>query len=138
MKLTKINSKKPIYVNLDKYRIDWDRKVSGPQYKCKQFLREFWENDIVFEEVPIPGSRYRIDLWNETKTIIIEVSPDSIHTKYNAFMHKNRSGFYKKLVADVEKCDWAIENGYTFLSLNDSDIKNISYKYLYEKFGVSI
>lgn len=138
MKLTKLNSKKIVYVNFDKYKIDWERKVSNPQFSCKQFLKDYWLNDVVFEEACIPGSKYRIDLWNETKSLIVEVSPESVHTKYNTFIHKNRSGFYKKLTSDVEKEDWANENGYKYISLNDKDIKNLSRKYVYEKFGINL
>lgn len=138
MKLKKLNSNITVYINYDKYRINWNKKVSKPQLACKTILKPFWENDLVFEEAPIPGSRNRIDLWNESKKIIIEVSPDSLHKNYNDFMHKNRCGFYKKLTTDNIKQKWCEDNGYTYISLDDNDIKNFSKQYAFEKFGVRL
>lgn len=138
MKLFKFNSDSEIYVNESKYKINWDRKVSKPQKAVKDFLRQFWEKDLVLEEFCIPGSKKRIDLMNCTKSIVIEVSPESIHSKYNDFIHKTRSAFLLKIKADNDKLIWAEKNNFTFISLNNSDIKNISEELFKNKFGINI
>ncbi len=123
---------------MKKYKIDWERKVSKPQKAVKDFLFQFWENDVVYEEAYIPGSKKRIDLWNESHKVMVEVSPDAVHTKYNPFMHGNRVGFWDKLQTDNKKHQWAEKNGYTFVILNDADIKNISVELFQTKFGVTL
>lgn len=138
MEFTKLNSSHFVFVNCSKYKVDWDRKVSKPQKYVKDFLYPFWKNDSVYEELVIPGSKKRIDLLNYSKSIIIEVSPDSIHTKYNEFMHKTRSLFLVKLKTDNNKMQWAERNGYKFISLNDEDIKNISVDYFLNKFNINL
>ena len=40
--------------NVSKYLIDWDGECrSKIQLKVKQFLKEFWENHVVYEEFPV-------------------------------------------------------------------------------------
>lgn len=137
MKLTKWNSDQEVYVNTSEYKINWDRKVSGPQKLFKDFIKPFWENDYVLEEVYIPGSKKRIDIWNETKAILVEISPKH-HRQYNEFFHKSRSGFLKILKTDLKKQSWAVKNGYEMITLNDDDIKNLSAVLFREKFGVNL
>lgn len=136
MRLTKLNSNAEVYVNLDKYRIDWDRKVSGPQLKVQKFLELFWENDYVLSEAYIPGSKKRLDIWNVTKSIIVEVSPKKVHGEYNAFFHKSRSGYLKSLKSDNAKVIWAERNNQEIITLDDNDIKNLSKLLFLDKFGV--
>lgn len=124
---------KEISVNPGQYIIDWDMKVSKPQKKVSDFLRPYWEFDLVLQEFRIPGSLLRIDLFNVTKKIIIEVSPDELHSNYNPFLHKDRAGFLKKLKADNQKMDWADRNNLLFVELTSSDIKNLSVELLVYK-----
>lgn len=133
MKLSKLNSDQLVYVNTDDYRIDWDKQVSKPQKKVKDILKSIWEFDAVYEELFIPGSKKRIDLLNYTKKIVVEVSPSSTHEKFNSFMHGSRSGFLKTQQTDNKKLEWAHKNGFTFIKLNDFDIKNISVDYFLAK-----
>lgn len=138
MKLTKLYSDQVVNISLQSYKIDWSRKVSAPQFKTKQFLESFWKWDVVYEEVMIPGSKKRIDLWNESKKLIIEVSPKKVHTEYNEFFHKSRSGFLKKLQTDNDKKAWGIKNGYDYVELDDKDIKNLSKQLFLEKFNITL
>ncbi len=138
MKLTKLNSERIVNVNLGKYSIDWDRKVSAPQLKVKTFLRPYWQSDAIYEEVLIPGSLLRVDLLNSTRMIIVEVSPDSVHRHFNTFMHKNRFNLLKKIKADMDKRKWAESNGFRFIELEDQDLKNLSKDLINDKFGVML
>lgn len=126
MKFLKLNSNHLESVNISKYKIDWDRKVSAPQKKVSDFLRPFWSGDIVLLEFRIPGSLLRIDILNISKKIAVEVSPDSIHRNFNPFMHKNRSEFLKKLKSDQDKITWCEKSGIFMVELVDSDIETLS------------
>ena len=61
--------KKPI-----NYLINWEEgSRSKLQGKVKNFLKVFWDGDVVFEEFPVVGSRLTLDFYNATKNIAIEV-----------------------------------------------------------------
>jgi len=136
MKVTTLHGLKPINVSIKKYLINWDRKVSTPQFHIKQILYPFWKTSCVLEEFVIKGSKYRIDLININSMIAIEVSPQSVHTEYNEFFHKSRSGFLKKINSDLEKERWCERNNIKLITLYDDDIKNFSHDYCLKTFGV--
>jgi hypothetical protein len=138
MKLTKLNGNILVNYNLKPYLIDWDRKVSGPQKKVKDFLYKYWKNDIICEEFLIKGSLLRLDLINFTKKIVIEVSPRALHVDYNKFMHGGRGGYLKKLQSDAKKLNWAEKNGFIFIELYDEDINNLSKEYFKETFDIDL
>jgi len=129
---------KLVTVNVSKYRVDWQRKVSAPQFAAKSFLFPYWRNDIVLEELRIPGSLFRIDLVNLSKKVIIEISPRSLHVNYNKFMHRNRAGYLKKIKSDAEKLKWAEKSGFKFVEFYDEDLANLSPEYLKEKFDLDL
>ena len=127
MKFSKLNSPNSFAnVVISKYFIDWNRKVSAPQLKVKNFLKEYWESSIVLEEFLIPGSKKRIDLINISAKVVVEVSPNSTHLKFNSFMHGSRPGFLKTIKSDLVKKDWAEANNFLYIELNDSHLKNLS------------
>lgn len=125
MKFKKFRSSSIVNVSTKKYEIDWDRRVSKPQKKTKDALRNLWASDYVLEEFPIPGSKKRIDLLNWTKKIVIEVSPSGSH-EYNDFFHKSRSSFCRLLRVDQEKRTWAFDNNFSYLVLGDEELSNLT------------
>lgn len=135
MLLTKLNSfkqiKVPVYDN-----IDWDKVISKPQKKVKDFLHRYWEYDPVCEEFYIPGSKLRIDLFNIRLKIAVEISPDAYHVNFNSFLHKDRFNFLKKVTSDEQKREWCNRNGIRLIELYDDDIKKLSHEYINEKYGV--
>ena len=138
MLLKKYNSEKKINVNLAKYKIDWDHKVSGPQKKFSDFVYPFWKNHVILSELMIPGSRKRCDLVNITRGYVIEVSPESTHGTFNKFMHGSRAGYLKRIKADLDKQTWAESNGFKFVEVTDVDLldENLNKEYYEEKFGI--
>lgn len=135
----KTKSGKEINFNPAQYKIDWDRKVSGPQKTVKDFLFKFWKNDIVLEEMLLPKSgKKRLDLVNLSRKVIIEVSPDSVHLEFNQFMHGSRAGYLKKLKADSEKMQLAELNGFKFIELNDEHLNNLTQKMFKETFDLDL
>jgi hypothetical protein len=134
-----IKSGKSVNLNPSRYKIDWKRKVSGPQLAVKNFLFKYWKHDLVLEEMVIPktGGK-RFDLVNLTTKTIIEVSPISVHLKYNEFMHGSEDGYLKKLKSDYDKMLVAELNKFKFIELHDNEINNLSKEMLKEKFGLDL
>tara|TARA_R100000152_G_C6705903_1_gene134504 strand:+ start:429 stop:833 length:405 start_codon:yes stop_codon:yes gene_type:complete len=87
-----------------KYLIDWDApSKSKIQASVKNFLKKYWEHDIVFEEFPLVGTRMTFDFYNATKNIVIEVQGKQ-HTKYISFFHGNsKINYLKQLKRDQDK-----------------------------------
>lgn len=134
MKLSKVNNP-DIFVNLviTKYLIDWNRKVSKPQLAVKSFLQPYWENFCVLEEMLLPGSKMRADLVNISLKIFLEISPDSTHLKFNKFMHGSPMGYLGTIKRDQKKKEWAEQNGFLYIELNDIDLKNLTKEMFAEK-----
>jgi hypothetical protein len=124
--------------NPAKYKIDWNHKVSGPQFAVTRFLYPYWKNHVVLSEMVIPGSRKRYDLVNLSLKIIIEVSPDEVHLEFNKFMHGSRAGYLKKLKSDYEKMQMAEKNDFIFIELYNEHIDNLSKEMFLEKFDLSL
>jgi len=131
MEFLSVNGRK-VRLNVNRYRIKWDREkeVSVPQARVKQFLRPYWEHDLVCEEAVVPGSRMRVDLWNLSKGIVLEVSPSSTHTQYSPFFHRSIAGFRASLKREILKETWAAKNGYKYVELNDEALANLSVEWL--------
>ena len=139
MLLSKLLSTKLIQVPV-KANIIWDKKVaSAPQFIVKTFLQPFWKFDQVVEEFYIPGSKLRLDLFNINKKIVVEISPDAYHTRFNKFLHRdNRHKFLAKVKADESKRVWCTRNDIRLIELYDEDIKALSKEYILEKYDISL
>lgn len=124
-------------VSLKQYRIDWDKKVSGPQKQVKDFLYPYWKIDTVVEEMRIPGSRLRVDLININKNIMVEI--DGVqHDKYNSFMHGSLSGWTASIKRDLEKERWAEMNGLTYVAIKQHEIPLLTPKWFLDNFNVTL
>jgi len=110
--------KKPI-----NYLIDWEKgSRSKLQAKVKDFLKVFWDGDVVFEEFPVVGSRLTLDFYNATKNIAIEVQGNQ-HTKYNKFFHKgNKMNYLHQLKRDDEKLAFCDLNNIKLLEVHEGSL----------------
>lgn len=128
-------SKKDIPIK--KYLIDWapEREVSGPQGKVKAFLRPYWGNETVLEEMRIPGSRLRLDLFNVNRGIVVEID-GAQHDKPNLFMHGSFSGFKASVKRDLAKERWAEMNKLTYVVIKEKEIPLLSAEWIEATFGV--
>ena len=117
--------KKPI-----NYLINWEEgSRSKLQAKVKNFLKVFWDGDVVFEEFPVVGSRLTLDFYNATKNIAIEVQGKQ-HTKYNKFFHKgNKINYLNQLKRDDEKLAFCDLNGIQLLEVHE---ENVDFDELYK------
>jgi len=110
--------KKPI-----NYLIDWEKgSRSKLQAKVKDFLKVFWDGDVVFEEFPVVGSRLTLDFYNATKNIAIEVQGKQ-HTKYNKFFHRNNKiNYLNQLKRDDEKLAFCDLNNIKLLEVYEGNL----------------
>lgn len=105
-----------------KYLIEWDApSKSKVQTSVKQYLKKYWDQDIVFEEFPVVGTRMTFDFYNATQNIIIEVQGKQ-HTKFIPFMHANsKINYLKQLKRDDDKLRFCDINDIKFVEYFDKE-----------------
>ena len=96
--------------NAKKYLIKWEKPSRSKfQTRVKEFLRSYWEHDVVFEEFRVVGSRLTLDFYNANKKIAVEVQ-GAQHTKYVKFFHKNKFKYSDQLKRDEKKLQFCNTN----------------------------
>ena len=96
--------------NAKKYLIKWEKPSRSKfQTRVKEFLRSYWEHDVVFEEFRVVGSRLTLDFYNANKKIAEEVQ-GAQHTKYVKFFHKNKFKYSDQLKRDEKKLQFCNTN----------------------------
>lgn len=133
MEFLSLSNKKQRCKNLKKYIIDWDVKSRSKfQTEVKDFLKNYWSNNVVFEEFPIVGTRLTLDFYNANKKVAIEVQGRQ-HTGFVKFFHQNRMNFLHQLNRDEKKERFCQLNKITLVTIYENDIIN---KELFETQGV--
>ena len=125
--------------NVNKYLIDWEKKSrSKIQFKVKQFLKEYWENHIVYEEFPVYGTRMKVDFLNATKKIAIEVNGKQ-HSSFSKFFHGNsRQKYLQSIKRDHKKFEWLQSNDFEVIEVEQDEVPLLSYEFIKEKFKIKI
>lgn len=137
MRLIDINGKLK-YKNCRAYRIDWNQKErSIIQFKVKKFLEPFWKNHVVFSEFPVFGTRLKIDIFNATKNIAVEIDGNQ-HNEFNKFFHRNRLGYLNSLKRDNKKEKFLELNNIKLARVLENEINDISVEYFKEMFGIEL
>jgi hypothetical protein len=139
MKLLDINGYSR-FLNVSKCRIDWDKPSrSKIQFQVKNFLKEFWENDIVYEEFPVYGrKKMKVDILNATKKIAVEVN-GSQHDKFNPFFHgKSRIKYLASIKRDTLKAEWLALNKFDIIEIEASEVDGISAEFILNKFKLHL
>jgi len=105
------------------YLINWEKgSRSKLQGKIKEFLKVFWDGDVVFEEFPVVGTRLTLDFYNATKHIAIEVQGNQ-HTKYNKFFHKgNKMNYLHQLKRDDDKLAFCDLNSIKLIEVHEGQV----------------
>ena len=105
-----------------KYIIDWEASSrSKMQFSVKKFLKKYWKNQVVFEELPVAGTKMTIDFYNATKRIAIEVQ-GAQHTRYVPHFHNNQKiNFLHQLRRDKQKRDFCKLNNIKLIEVHDGD-----------------
>lgn len=114
------SSKKLKYAH--KYRIKWGGKsLSKIQKRVKTILHPYWESHIVFEELPVVGTKLSIDFYNATLNLAIEVQGVQ-HTEYNKFFHNGRkTNFLNQLRRDEEKLRFCEANEIKMIEIHEKE-----------------
>jgi len=130
---------KLVYQNVSKQLIDWDGKSrSNIQFKTKQFLKPFWNSQIVYEEFPVYGTLLKVDILNATKKLAIEVN-GSQHNSFNKFFHQNsREKYLKSITRDYAKLKWLELNGFTLIEIEENEVDNLSKDFFLKKFNITL
>jgi hypothetical protein len=121
MKFKKLNGQFT-YKNIQKNRIKWDDKsLSKFQRKVKLFFKQFWYYDVCYEEMPLAGTRLRLDMFNASEHIGVEIH-GSQHGKFNPFFHNNDRGkFLDQIHRDLKKLEWCEINGFKLIEIFDNE-----------------
>jgi very-short-patch-repair endonuclease len=104
------------------YMINWDGKCRSKfQANVKTMLKPYWFADIVFEELPVIGTRMTIDFYNANKKLALEVD-GSQHYKYNKHFHGgDRQKFLGQLQRDEKKEHFCEINNIKLVRILQSD-----------------
>jgi hypothetical protein len=121
--------------NINRYMIDWEKPSRSKfQTNVKNFLKKYWFQNVVFEEMPIVGTRMSLDLYNANKKIAIEVQGRQ-HQSFVKHFHGDLLNFKYQLDRDQKKESFCSRNGITLVTIFDKDV--ISAK-LFEEQGVTL
>ena len=124
--------------NVSRYTIDWDKKSrSIPQWKMKQFLKPRWGAHICFEEFPVYGSLLKVDIFNATLKIAIEINGPQ-HYQFHHFHNKSPANYLKGIKNDVKKEKWLSTNGIKLIEIKDSEIELLSREFFTERMSESL
>lgn len=122
--------------NLRKYLINWDGgSKSKFQKKIKNFLKEYWENHVVFEEFPVVGTRLTLDFYNANKKIAVEAQGEQ-HVKFIDFFHGSyRNNYLEQLKRDQQKFDFCEMNNIKLVEVYYNDTVG---RKLFKKFDIEL
>lgn len=133
MKFKTLDGKERTVKNIKKYLIKWDGKSrSKLQQHVKNFLKSYWQGDVVFEEMKVAGTRLSLDFYNANKKIAIEVQGEQ-HFKFVPFFHNTRGSYLKQIKRDVKKIEFCKLNEINLIEIYPKDNLN---KDFFEKQGI--
>lgn len=125
MRFTKPNGRQT-YKNLQKYRVKWEESCRSKfQYNVKQFFKPYWSHHICYEEIPLVGTRLRLDFFNASEHLAVEVH-GAQHGKFNPFFHNNDRGkFLDQIHRDLKKAEWCEINGFKLVEIYAEEEKEL-------------
>lgn len=125
--------------NVSKYLINWDGKSrSQLQFRAKQFLKPYWAAFQVYEEFPIFSTLLKLDLYNASLKIGLEIDGKQ-HTHFSKHFHNNSpANFLASIKRDFKKVEWADKNQIKLISINYNEVELLSRDFFKEKFDISL
>ena len=121
--------------NIRKYLIDWDQESkSAFKFRAKKFLKKYWSKHVVFEELPVAGTKLSLDFYNANEKIAVEVQ-GAQHTKFVEFFHKTKADYINQLRRDRQKKEFCEINHIALVEIFPDDKIN---KALFKKFDISL
>lgn len=135
MKLLNINGI-PRFKNCEKRRIVWDSESKSKfQKQVKQYLKQYWVRDVVYEEFYVYGTRYTLDFFNATKKIAVEVN-GGFHHKFTPFFQKSEFDYLKQLKHDETKRKFCEINNIRLIEIFYNEKNSLSKEY-FDKLDIS-
>ena len=120
-----------------KYSIKWDSEsLSLFQFNVKQFLKKYWIEDIVGEEVLIPQTRLRVDIVNFSRKIAVEVN-GLFHVEYTPYFQNSVEDFERQVYRDVLKEHLLEKNGFEVIEIYEKNMP-LKEKWVEKVFGSHI
>jgi hypothetical protein len=117
-----------------KFAIKWDEdSLSNFQFKIKQFLKPYWQNDKVGEEVLLPDTRLRVDFVNFTRMVAIECN-GLFHVQYTPYFQNSIKDFKSQVFRDVYKEHLLEENGFYVVEIYEKNLP-LTEKWISQTFG---
>lgn len=104
--------------NLQGYEVRWDDTTprSSLHVRARDLLRRLYPTDIILEEVEIPNTRMRADLFIPSRSVMIEVQGEQ-HFEHSAHLHGSYDNFLKAKRRDRQKVEFCRLNDITFVTL---------------------
>lgn len=126
-------------VPVQRYALEWDGdSLSKFQFKVKQFLRQYWSGCVMYEELPVAGTRMTIDLFNATRRIAVECDGKQ-HTEYNPHFHRGSASAYSEQVSrDNSKDEYCRRNGITMVRVFEDDLPDLSRRWFRDNYSIEL
>ena len=119
--------------NMRKYLIDWEQQSkSNFQFRAKKFLKKYWLRHVVFEELPVAGTKLSLDFYNANEKIAVEVQ-GAQHIKFVKFFHGTKANYIDQKRRDAQKREFCVINGIKLVEIFPEDKIN---KSLFKKFDI--
>lgn len=110
-------------IPVHKHLIDWSGdSLSHFQEDVKDFMYPYWKHDVVCEELPVAGTKMRLDIINLTRRIIIEVNGIAHLDPQSHFHNGSRINWLNQVKRDMAKHRWAEINGYKLVEIEPEDM----------------
>lgn len=124
--------------SIDKYIIDWkSESKSNFQKSVKDFLFPHWKKFVCYEEMPLVGTRFFIDLVNLTFRVAIECDGRQHLEHVKFFQGKHPMGFLKQCSRDSDVAKWCELNDIKLIRVYEKDLP-LSLKFFKETYNYDI
>ena len=118
MKFKDNNGREKVIKAAWKYRVNWEKKCRSKfQKRIKDWLRNYWEKDMLYEEFPVVGTKMTLDFYNASKKIAVEVQGEA-HFQYSSFFHNgSRQKFLGQMKRDMDKVKYCKLNNIQLIEI---------------------
>lgn len=124
--------------NVSRFLIDWDKpSKSKIQFQVKQFLKNYWQGQIIYEEFPVYGTLLKVDFLNATLRIAVEVHGPQ-HGEFHFFHNGSPNAYLQSIKRDNSKSQWLLANDFQFIEIMHTEINTLSKDFFKEKYGINI
>lgn len=123
MKFVSLQGREITIKSPHEYRINWDGpSLSKFQFAVKQWLKKKWCGHIVFEELPVVGTKFTLDFFNSSARVAVEAQ-GAQHFEFSSLFHgKSKLAFSDQLRRDSLKEEYCDKNGIRLVEIYPKDV----------------